>query len=76
MNQPRIRILVGVIALGLATTAFASPASVALSQAVKKGAHIFNPGTVGGVGAAATYVMADLEQMSFAIREVPPPKPR
>ncbi len=35
-----------------------------------------NPGTVGGVGAAATYVMADLEQMSFTIREVSPPRVR
>lgn len=35
---------------------------------------VINPGTVGGVGAAATYVFADLGAMSFAIREVPPPK--
>jgi len=32
-----------------------------------------NPGTVGGVGAAATYVIADLDSLSFEIREVPPP---
>lgn len=30
-----------------------------------------NPGTVGGVGAAATYVLADLEAWSFDIRVVP-----
>jgi putative phosphoesterase len=30
-----------------------------------------NPGTVGGVGAAPTYVMGDLEMMEFEIREVP-----
>ncbi len=35
-----------------------------------------NPGTVGGVGAAATYVLADLEQMSFTVREVPAPTMR
>lgn len=29
-----------------------------------------NPGTVGGVGAPATYVIADLQRMSFDIREV------
>lgn len=32
---------------------------------------LVNPGTVGGVGAAATYVIADLEHLSFDIREVP-----
>ncbi|HUW97876.1 MAG TPA: metallophosphoesterase family protein [Acidiferrobacter sp.] len=32
-----------------------------------------NPGTVGGVGATATYVIADLDNLSFEIREVPPP---
>lgn len=30
-----------------------------------------NPGTVGGVGAAPTYVMGDLETMSFEILQVP-----
>lgn len=30
-----------------------------------------NPGTVGGVGAAPTYVMGDLEKMEFEILEVP-----
>ena len=46
-NQSRIRIVVGAVALGLATTAFASPASVALSQAVKNGARIFNTDSFG-----------------------------
>ncbi len=42
------------------------------SVANLKGGHttLVNPGTVGGVGAAATYVLADLEALSFAIREV------
>jgi putative phosphoesterase len=30
-----------------------------------------NPGTVGGVGAAPTYIMADLDKMEFEICEVP-----
>ena len=30
-----------------------------------------NPGTVGGVGAAPTYVVGDLEKMEFEVREVP-----
>lgn len=30
-----------------------------------------NPGTVGGVGAAPTYIMGDLEKMEFEILEVP-----
>ena len=30
-----------------------------------------NPGTVGGVAAPATYVLGDLEAMTFEIREVP-----
>ena len=30
-----------------------------------------NPGTVGGVGAPATYVLGDLETMEFFIRKVP-----
>jgi len=30
-----------------------------------------NPGTVGGVGHAPTYIMADLETMEFEVREVP-----
>jgi predicted phosphodiesterase len=33
--------------------------------------HLVNPGTIGGVGRSpATYVMADLEQMTFESREV------
>ena len=33
--------------------------------------HLVNPGTVGGVGrAAATYVLADLDNMTFETREV------
>ncbi|MHB1566840.1 MAG: metallophosphoesterase family protein [Acidiferrobacter sp.] len=34
---------------------------------------LVNPGTVGGVGATATYVLADLDRWSFDIRQVPPP---
>lgn len=33
---------------------------------------LVNPGTVGGVGAAPTYILADLTALSFAIRSVPP----
>lgn len=34
--------------------------------------QLINPGTVGGVGgAAATYVMADLESMSFEFHQIP-----
>ena len=34
--------------------------------------HVVNPGTIGGVGQApATWVLADLERMDFALREVP-----
>jgi thiosulfate dehydrogenase len=36
------------MALAMATTAFASPASQALAKAVKAGAHIFNTDTFGG----------------------------
>jgi predicted phosphodiesterase len=33
--------------------------------------HLVNPGTIGGVGSApATYVMADLDSMTFEQREV------
>ncbi|MCU7886342.1 MAG: metallophosphatase family protein, partial [Candidatus Thiodiazotropha sp. (ex Lucinoma annulata)] len=33
--------------------------------------HLVNPGTIGGVGKSpATYVMADLEEMTFEAREV------
>ncbi|MHB8253194.1 MAG: metallophosphoesterase family protein [Acidiferrobacter sp.] len=37
---------------------------------------VVNPGTVGGVGAAATYVIGDLESLSFDIRKVPQPDAR
>ncbi len=47
MKQSRMSIVVGAIALGLSTAAFASPASVALAQAVKEGAHIFNTDSFG-----------------------------
>jgi putative phosphoesterase len=32
--------------------------------------HLVNPGTVGGVGAPATYVLGDLDRMTFTIRRV------
>lgn len=33
--------------------------------------HLINPGTIGGIGRApATYIMADLDEMSFEIHEV------
>lgn len=32
--------------------------------------HLVNPGTVGGIAAPATYVMGDLESMTFDVREV------
>ncbi len=47
MKNSRITILVGAVAFAVTTTAFASPASVALSQAVQKGAHIFNTDSFG-----------------------------
>ena len=31
---------------------------------------LVNPGTVGGIGAPATYIMADLEAMTFEIIEI------
>ena len=39
-----------------------------------KGGHTWyvNPGTVGGVGAPATYVLGDLTTMQFDIFDVPP----
>jgi len=33
--------------------------------------HLVNPGTVGGIGAPATWVLGDLEAMTFSIFEVP-----
>jgi hypothetical protein len=33
--------------------------------------HLLNPGTVGGVGASPTYILADLGALRFEIREVP-----
>ena len=32
--------------------------------------HMVNPGTVGGVAAPATYVMGDLDNMQFSLRNV------
>jgi len=32
---------------------------------------LINPGTVGGVGSPATYVLGDLETMEFEVRDVP-----
>jgi putative phosphoesterase len=32
--------------------------------------HLVNPGTVGGVAAPATYVLGDLDNMTFVIRDV------
>lgn len=32
--------------------------------------HLVNPGTVGGVAAPATYVLGDLETMTFSVRNV------
>jgi predicted phosphodiesterase len=32
--------------------------------------HLVNPGTVGGVAAPATYVLGDLDSMTFAVRNV------
>jgi putative phosphoesterase len=34
---------------------------------------LINPGTVGGVGAPATYILGDLEKMEFTVRSVPKP---
>lgn len=36
---------------------------------------LINPGTVGGVGAPATYVLADLERQIFEVETVPVPPP-
>ena len=34
--------------------------------------HLVNPGTIGGVGQApATWILADLDAMTFEVREVP-----
>jgi len=39
---------------------------------IKGGKTIFiNPGTVGGVGAKPTYILGDLETLSFSIEQVP-----
>jgi len=47
-------------------------ASVRDIKNMKNGTTLYvNPGTVGGVGAAPTYVMADLETMEFEIIAVP-----
>ena len=47
-------------------------ASVREIKNVKDSTTLYiNPGTVGGVGHAPTYIMADLETMEFEIREVP-----
>jgi len=47
-------------------------AEVSQIDHIKGGKTIFiNPGTVGGVGAEPTYVMADLETMQFSIEQVP-----
>lgn len=34
---------------------------------------LLNPGTVAGIGAPATYVLADLEQMEFTVRQLAEP---
>lgn len=34
---------------------------------------LINPGTVGGIGAPATYVLADLERQTFEVETVPVP---
>ncbi len=47
-------------------------ASIRDIKNMKNGTTLYvNPVTVGGVGAAPTYVMADLETMEFEICEVP-----
>lgn len=48
-------------------------ASIHTVQTIK-GGHTWyvNPGTVGGVGAPATYVLGDLATMQFEIFDVPP----
>jgi hypothetical protein len=49
-------------------------ASIQSVQNIKNGhTWYINPGTVGGVGAPATYVLGDLETMEFAIYDVPLP---
>jgi putative phosphoesterase len=47
-------------------------ASVRAVDNVKGGVtHLLNPGTVGGVGARPTYILIDLAELAFEIREVP-----
>ena len=47
-------------------------ASIRRIDNVKGGiTHLLNPGTVGGVGAKPTYILIDLENLSFEVREVP-----
>lgn len=47
-------------------------ASIRQVDNVKGGiTHLLNPGTVGGVGAKPTYILADLASLSFEIHEVP-----
>ena len=47
-------------------------ASIRQVNHVKGGiTHLLNPGTVGGVGAVPTYILADLAGLTFEIREVP-----
>lgn len=49
-------------------------AEVAYLDNIKGGRTLFiNPGTVGGVGAAPTYILGDLESMTFQIMPVPIP---
>ncbi|HUW97875.1 MAG TPA: hypothetical protein VMV40_03390 [Acidiferrobacter sp.] len=48
MKNVFIKTVVGLAAFAAATTAFASPASVALAKAVHAGEHIFNTDTFGG----------------------------
>lgn len=38
-------------------------------------AWLVEPGTVGGVGTRATYVLADLAKLSFVVHDVPTPEP-
>ncbi len=46
-------------------------ANIELIDNIKGGSTlVVNPGTVGGVAAPATYVLGDLETMTFEIREV------
>ena len=42
-----------------------------------KGGHtwLVNPGTVAGLGAPATWILADFETLAFEIRATPPTNP-